>query len=229
MNVRCPSCQTVFRVDPTKVPDAGVRARCTVCEGVFGVYPEPSEAPVRAPTAAPEPARSTPEPKPAATIPGPPPAPAATPVAPWPAAAARPVIKSPPPVAPPVARPSVSPGMPAGRGAGIAPRAGGPKALGGPAAAPRAAPGAAFNPFLSHDPRQKARRLARALVSDLVVYHPEKRERGLKEGTLKELFDEEIKKSWDEYEEQVGKEMAESTTFFNDALNEILGDGSSVF
>ncbi len=82
---------------------------------------------------------------------------------------------------------------------------------------------------MSHDPKQKARRLARALVSDLVVYHPEKRERGLKEGTLKDLFDAEIKKSWEEYEEQVGKEMAESTTFFNDALNEILGDGSKVF
>ena len=112
----------------------------------------------------------------------------------------------------------------------MAPGAGAAKPLTSPPAGQGAAPtGAAFNPFLSHDPKQKARRLARALVSDLVVYHPEKRERGLKEGTLKQLFDDEIKKSWEEYEEQVGKEMAESTTFFNDALNEILGDGSSVF
>ena len=110
------------------------------------------------------------------------------------------------------------------------PHTGGAKPLTTAAAGQQAAPtGAAVNPFLSYDPKQKARRLARALVSDLVVYHPEKRERGLEEGTLKELFDEEIKKSWEEYEEQVGKEMAESTTFFNDALNEILGDGSKVF
>lgn len=223
MNVRCPSCQTIFRVDPAKVPEAGVRARCTVCEDVFGVHPEASEVP-RVPT--PKPRAPTPAPEPAAAV-------SAAPAAPPPAQAPKvpmPVLKSPPPVAPPVARPSVSPALPAGRGAGIVPRTGGAKPFTSSVAAQRAAPtGAAFNPFLSHDPKQKARRLARALVSDLVVYHPEKRERGLEEGTLKELFDEEIKKSWEEYEEQVGKELAESTTFFNDALNEILGDGSKVF
>jgi predicted Zn finger-like uncharacterized protein len=218
MNVRCPSCQTIFRVDPAKVPEAGVRARCTICEGVFGVYPEASEVP------------QVPTPKPATAISAAPAAPALAPEVPRPAPAPRPVIKSPPPVAPPVARPSVSPALPAGRGAGIVPHTGGAKPFTSPAAGQRAAPtGAAFNPFLSHDPKQKARRLARALVSDLVVYYPEKRERGLEEGTLKELFDEEIKKSWEEYEEQIGKELAESTTFFNDALNEILGDGSKVF
>ncbi len=228
MNVRCPSCKTVFRVDPAKVPDTGVRARCTVCEGVFGVYPEPSEAPARVPT--PERVAPAAEPEPTATVASAPAAPAPRPEAPRPPAPQRPVIKSPPPVAPPVARPSVSPGFPAGRRAGVAPGTGAAKPLTSPLAGQRAAPtGAAFNPFVSHDPKQKARRLARALVSDLVVYHPEKRERGLKEGTLKDLFDDEIKKSWEEYEEQVGKEMAESTTFFNDALNEILGDGSKVF
>ncbi|MSR02063.1 MAG: hypothetical protein EXR94_04890 [Gemmatimonadetes bacterium] len=30
MNVTCTACQTVFRVDPAKVPAAGVRARCSV-------------------------------------------------------------------------------------------------------------------------------------------------------------------------------------------------------
>ena len=34
------------------------------------------------------------------------------------------------------------------------------------------------NPFLQQDPSTRARRLARALVSDLVVYYPEKRQRG---------------------------------------------------
>lgn len=86
-----------------------------------------------------------------------------------------------------------------------------------------------MNPFLVQDPTQKARRLARALVSDLVVYHPEKRRRGLAEGTLPALFEEEIKKSWEEYVEQVGEELAQSTPHFTDALNEILAGGRSVF
>ncbi|MEE8061404.1 MAG: hypothetical protein V3T16_06220 [Gemmatimonadales bacterium] len=86
-----------------------------------------------------------------------------------------------------------------------------------------------LNPFLSKDPKQKARRLARALVSDLVVYHPGKRQEGLKNGTLRELFDDEIKKSWEEYTDQIGTDIPEATAYFNDALNEILGDGSKIF
>jgi predicted Zn finger-like uncharacterized protein len=35
MNVTCPNCNTLFRVDPAKVPEAGVRARCSVCSAVF--------------------------------------------------------------------------------------------------------------------------------------------------------------------------------------------------
>jgi hypothetical protein len=86
-----------------------------------------------------------------------------------------------------------------------------------------------INPFLSQDPAAKARRLARALISDMVVYHPAKRQEGLREGTLKDLFDEEIRKSWEEYSEQVGKDIAESTSYFKEALNEILADGRPIF
>jgi len=71
--------------------------------------------------------------------------------------------------------------------------------------------------------------LARALVSDLVVYHPDKRQEGLRNGNQKELFDDEITKSWEEYTEQIGPGVADAATFFNDALNEILGDGSKIF
>jgi hypothetical protein len=86
-----------------------------------------------------------------------------------------------------------------------------------------------MNPFLSQDPTQKARRLARALISDLAVYYPDRRREGLAKGTLKELFSEEIQKSWEEYTEQVGKELAESTPYFNEALNEILAGGQKIF
>lgn len=85
------------------------------------------------------------------------------------------------------------------------------------------------NPFLQQDPATRARRLARALVSDLVVYHPEKRQRGLADGNLKDLFAEEIRKSWEEYTEQVGEELAGTTPYFTEALNEILAEGNNLF
>ena len=79
--------------------------------------------------------------------------------------------------------------------------------------------------------RQNERRLtiARALVSDMVAYLPQKREEGLKNNTLKQLFREEIKKSYEEYIDQIGKEFAESTTHFQDALNDVLAGGKKIF
>ncbi len=95
---------------------------------------------------------------------------------------------------------------------------------------PRSAtPRAPINPFLANDPNQKAKRLARALVSDIVAYHPQKREEGLRNGTLKQLFREEIKKSYEEYVDQMGREFAEATTHFQDALNDVLAGGKKVF
>ncbi|GAC1418134.1 MAG: hypothetical protein NVSMB53_17190 [Gemmatimonadaceae bacterium] len=85
------------------------------------------------------------------------------------------------------------------------------------------------NPFLSKDPNQRAKRLARALVSDIITYHPAKHAEGLRDGTLKQLFREEIKKSFEEYIAQVGQQLAESTTYFQEALNEVLGGGKKIF
>ena len=79
------------------------------------------------------------------------------------------------------------------------------------------------------DPKQKARRLARALISDMLVYHPEKRQQGIRDGTLPQLFKDEIEKSWQEYVEQVGAELAQSTPFWTEALNEILAGGHKLF
>lgn len=118
----------------------------------------------------------------------------------------------PAPVAPPAATPAPAP----------------PPAAAAPVAPARPA-GRPVNPFLSQDPSQKARRLARALISDLAVYYPDRRKEGVANGTLKELFQEEIQKSWEEYTDQVGKELAESTPYFTDALNEILAGGQRVF
>jgi hypothetical protein len=67
------------------------------------------------------------------------------------------------------------------------------------------------------------------LISDMIVYQPQKRQDALDNGTLKEEFEEEIKKSWEEYVDQVGEGMANSTTFFREALNDILSGGQEVF
>lgn len=106
-----------------------------------------------------------------------------------------------------------------------------------PAAAPATAPqvttgpepAAGFPAFGGADPHAKARRLARALASDIATYFPERRERALREGTLRSEFREEITKSWKEYAEQVGTEVAHGTSYFRDALNEILARGQRVF
>jgi predicted Zn finger-like uncharacterized protein len=202
MNVQCTHCSTVFRVDPRKVPAAGVRVRCSICRGVFDLSassdaaPQPPQAMQQA---APQPAEAT--------------VPAAAPVAapaprPTPAPAAAP---SPAPAAPaPVSAPAPTPAPPAPRPATAAPQRSG-------------------SPFGSSDPDAKARRLARALVSDIVTYHPERRDQALANGTLKREFLEEIKKSWEEYVGQVGNDTAKSTPHFREALNQILAKGQAVF
>lgn len=247
MNVSCPQCSTVYRVDPAKVPQGGVRARCSTCSGVipvgiadvrrptptdlvgaaFGARPAPPFAPgQRAATPArPAPARPTPaRPTPARAAPA-----RATPASPAPAmGAALPPLRPTPPAGwasvatpqPPAAAPvSVPPVTP-------------PPAA--PDSAPETAAGAPAsrrptNPFLARDPSLRARRLARALVSDMVAYYPAKHAEGLEKGTLRELFREEIKKSYDEYVAQVGSDYARTTAHFQESLNEVLGAGRKIF
>ena len=102
-----------------------------------------------------------------------------------------------------------------------------PAGVSAPSAATPARP--PINPFLANDPNAKAKRLARALVSDIATYFPQKREEGVRDGTLKQLFREEIKKSYEEYVEQVGRDFAESTTHFQEALNDVLAGGKKLF
>ena len=330
MNVACPQCTSVFRVDPAKVPGGGVRARCSICSGVINV-PEPSfEEPVAAGGSAAAPSGgwggqpATPPggwtPAPPASDPLPPPIPltppgggptpivgwgspvgSATPAdwGEWPHTASpfdsthevppasrpaesyglghmanpltpemptpsAPYAATPPQAAavPPATRPwpSTTPGpraasitpapasvplgapiMPANpaplqpphatppaaaRPAGIAVPT--PPASGRPISTPPAA-GAHVNPYLRRDPHERAQRLSRALVSDIVTYYPEKHAEGVRDGTLPELFRDEIKKSYDDYVTHVGPELAQSTTYFQDALNEVLAGGKRLF
>jgi predicted Zn finger-like uncharacterized protein len=75
----------------------------------------------------------------------------------------------------------------------------------------------------------RAKRLARVLVSDILWYNREKRDAALRDGTLMTSLGEEIKKSWELYKEKVGPETAHSTNYFKEALNEILANGQEVF
>lgn len=63
----------------------------------------------------------------------------------------------------------------------------------------------------------------------MIAYHPQKKAEGTQQGTLKQLFREEIKKSYEEYVEQVGRAFADGTSHFQDALNEILAGGKRLF
>ncbi|MBI4720278.1 MAG: zinc-ribbon domain-containing protein [Chitinivibrionia bacterium] len=75
----------------------------------------------------------------------------------------------------------------------------------------------------------RAKRLARVLVSDILWYNKEKRDQALVDGNLMTVMGEEIKKSWELYKEKIGPEMANSTGYFKEALNEILADGQKIF
>jgi predicted Zn finger-like uncharacterized protein len=77
--------------------------------------------------------------------------------------------------------------------------------------------------------RDKSEMLARALVSDILVYNRQARDDALAAGNLLEVLGPEIKKSWELYKEKVGAETATGTTYFKDALNEILAEGHPVF
>lgn len=233
MNVQCTHCSTVFRVDPRKVPAAGVRVRCSICRGVFELSASADTASPQpeTPQAAPAPAEAAvlaaaPQPAPiAAPAPEPVPAPAAAP-SPQPIAPAAPAPApslTPAPTPAPAPQPTPAPTPAPTFAATPAPT---------PPPAPRPAPAApqrSGSPFGSSDPDAKARRLARALVSDIVTYHPERRDKALADGTLKREFLEEIKKSWEEYVGQVGNDTAKSTPHFREALNSILAKGQSVF
>jgi hypothetical protein len=83
--------------------------------------------------------------------------------------------------------------------------------------------------FGRRDPHERARHLARVLVSDIIAYYPVRYQESLARRTLQEDFADEIQKSYREYVDQVGLEIAESTPYFVDALNHVLGRGEKFF
>ena len=290
ITVTCPSCSTSFPVDPAKIPEGGVNARCSSCGDVFRVEkpveaeplptleslePTPELAPVPEPPPLPAPDDSAPaEPEPTASAeaapfaPAEPSGPAASdewvveteevpqvepdplpsfadelpsfadtetaegsgePVVPTsdPFSEPAPFEQEAPAAEAPVAEPTIEPEPTPEPEPAFEPE---PAPEPEPSAA-QAEPAVQGFTFGKRDPTDKAKRLARVLVSDMIMYNAERHQSALTSGTLVQDFEEEIEKSWKEYVEQVGDDMADGPgrQFWTDALNDILAKGKQVF
>ncbi len=219
MITTCTGCQTRYRLDDGRVPRRRIRVRCPRCEAVFaldGTQAAAQVAPVEDGLVI---ERSggglfSASPASAAAVEMPRPVPRPASRAPSRLRGAR---------APPAA-------APAGAFATARATTAAAAAVAEPAAAPTADSEAPGDPGgRPRRDRDKARRLARALVSDILVYNRESRDRAMTEGNLIQALGPEIKKSWELYKERVTPEVANSTSHFRDALNEILAEGQKVF
>ncbi|UFS72749.1 hypothetical protein LPW11_11250 [Geomonas sp. RF6] len=59
----------------------------------------------------------------------------------------------------------------------------------------------------------QARRLARAIISDVAIYNREKVEQGIKEDNIFDLLKEQLAEGREHFESRVAKELAESNLF----------------
>jgi hypothetical protein len=67
-----------------------------------------------------------------------------------------------------------------------------------------------------------ARRIARAVVSDIVLYNAKKAEEGIAKDNLFDLLKNEIEEGRSYYVSRVDPEIVKSTNFFNQALVDLL-------
>ena len=208
MITTCTGCQARFRLDADKVPHRKIRVRCPDCAVVFELDGNLRDEPVTM--------------GPAAGV-G-----LDTPAVKEPTAAPMPSLDLDLQPATPMSAPEPE-GLqlePASAAASVdreaAPATQSAAPAGGVAVADPPKPGRRRR-------RDKSEMLARALVSDILVYNREARDKALTEGNLLRALGPEIKKSWALYKEKVGAEAAAGTTHFKDALNEILAEGQSIF
>jgi len=68
----------------------------------------------------------------------------------------------------------------------------------------------------------EARRLARLILSDIVIHNVEQVERGIRDGTFFELLADEIKEGRDYYESRVPPIVREIANFFNETLEQFV-------
>ena len=224
MITTCTGCHTSYRLDASKVPQRRIRVRCPRCQVVYKLDGTQAAARVdRSPAAQPmtdgsdHTAHATPASAPAPAVA---PAAPAAPVNVEGGATLDGLENGTPSMADPESDRSTVLEV-----TEAAPAVATPETTG--AAPTDAAP--AEQASRPRRKRDKAEMLARALVSDILVYNQDARDKALAEGNLLEALGGEIKKSWELYKEKVTPEVANSTTHFRDALNDILADGEKLF
>jgi len=69
---------------------------------------------------------------------------------------------------------------------------------------------------------EKARRLARIIVTDIALYNQKKVEEGIRAGAFRELFSEEIREGRLLFDRRVPEEVREGTSYLEDAFDEFI-------
>jgi len=79
------------------------------------------------------------------------------------------------------------------------------------------------------DSASKARRLARVLASDMVVYNRELVEKARRDGSLLEVMGAEVERSWQLWKSRFPVESVERMDIFREALDDVLAGGGDDF
>ena len=75
------------------------------------------------------------------------------------------------------------------------------------------------------DPHERAKRLARLIVADIVLYHQDKIVEGIRDDTLFEVLERELDEGRKYYEKNVDADVAGEVDYFNQAVVDILVKG----
>ncbi len=218
MIVECTNCHAKYNINENKIPPAGVKVRCPKCQNIILVKKEET---VVSPKIEPPPVPKVEPPAPPKVEPPPTPKIEEPPIP----KVEKPIVQEPPVPKPP--EPEVpappEPEMP------VTPPVQKPVA---PEPEPVIKPPSPPPVEMSEEDKkwhERARRLAKALASDLVLYNQEKVEQGLRDGTLVQLLGSEIRRSWEYYCQQIPKHIIENSDYFKEQLNKIVGKGKEIF
>lgn len=101
-----------------------------------------------------------------------------------------------------------------------------PAAVGTGSAAPSplgsAEPAPPAAPAQLSEAETKAKRLARIIVSDIVLYNQAKVEQGVRDGNFFDLLADDIREGERLYKQRVSQEVRDGSTFLKDAFNEVI-------
>jgi hypothetical protein len=95
-----------------------------------------------------------------------------------------------------------------------------------PAAAPTEAPGADEDSETAEE-RERALRLARIAVSEMLLYQPEKFEQAARDGNLEQALDREIQEAQALLRQRIREDVREETDFIMDELNRVAAERSA--